>query len=43
MLHKLEIHQINVKIMFLNGELDEEIYTETSESKMQGFESSKIT
>ena len=30
-LHNLEIHQMNVKATFLNGELDEEIYMEQPE------------
>ena len=30
-LYNLEIHQIDVKIAFLNGELDEEIYIEQPE------------
>ena len=28
-LHNLDIHQMNVKIVFLNGELNEEIYIAT--------------
>jgi hypothetical protein len=30
-LHNLEIHQMDVKATFLNGELDEEIYMEQPE------------
>ena len=30
-LYNLEIHQIDVKTVFLNGDLDEEIYMEQSE------------
>ena len=30
-LHNLEIHQMNVKIAFLNGELNSEIYMEQLE------------
>ena len=32
-MHELKIHQMNVKIVFLNGELEEEIYME----QPQGF------
>ena len=32
-LRNLEVHEMNVKITFLNGELDEEIYTK----KPKGF------
>ena len=30
-LHNLEVHQMDIKTIFLNGELDEEIYMEQSE------------
>ena len=30
-LRNLEVHQINLKIVFLNGDLDEEIYLEQPE------------
>ena len=30
-LHNLEMHQMNVKTVFLNGELNEEIYMDQSE------------
>lgn len=33
-LHKFEIHQIDVKITFLNGELTEEIYIKQPEGFM---------
>lgn len=30
--HNLEVHQINMKIAFLNGDLDEDIYMERFKS-----------
>ena len=30
-INKLEIYQIDVKTVFLNGDLDEKVYTEQSE------------
>jgi len=30
-INKLEIHQMNVKTTFLNGDLEEEVYVEQSE------------
>ena len=32
-LRNLEVHQMNVKIVFLNGDLDDEIYME----QLEGF------
>ena len=33
-LHNLEIHQMDVKTIFLNGELNEEIYMEQPEGSL---------
>ena len=38
-LRNLELHQMDVKTTFLNGDLDEEIYIE----KLEGFSSSTLS
>jgi hypothetical protein len=41
-IHDLKIHQMDVKIAFLNGDLEEEIYMDQSESFVEAGQESKV-